>query len=99
MSEALERVIAEQQATIDRLKKQVESGYETLNTIWTKHNELFDDFARLVDADVPKDDQPLQIDAYRRLRHACRLQMLEAGYCMTCYNFVCECESQYDYLP
>jgi len=96
MSEALERVIAEQQATIDRLKKQVESGYETLNTIWTKHNELFDDFARLVDADVPKDDQPLQIDAYRRLRHACRLQMLEAGYCMTCYNFVCECESQYD---
>jgi hypothetical protein len=96
MSEALERVIAEQQATIDRLKKQVESGYETLNTIWTKHNKLFDDFARLVDADIPKDDQPLQIDAYRRLRHACRLQMLEAGYCMTCYNFVCECESQYD---
>jgi uncharacterized coiled-coil protein SlyX len=95
-SPALERVIAEQQATIDRLKKQVESGYETLNTMWTKHDELFDNFARLVDADIPKDDHLLKIDEYRRLRHACRLQMLEANYCMTCYNFVCECEGQYD---
>jgi hypothetical protein len=96
MSEALERVIAEQQATIDRLKKQVESGHETLNTVWTKHNELFDDFAHLVDADIPKDGQPRKIDEYRRLLRACRLQMLEAGYCMTCYNFVCECDGQYD---
>ena len=22
--------------------------------------------------------------------------LLGAGYCMTCYNFVCECEGQYD---
>ena len=95
-NEALERVIAEQQATIDSLKKQVESGYKTLNTMWAKHNELFENFARLVDADIPKDDQLLKIDEYRRLRHACRLQMLDADYCMTCYNFVCECEGQYD---
>lgn len=23
-------------------------------------------------------------------------EVAEAGYCMTCYNFVCECEGQYD---
>lgn len=96
MSEALERVIATQQKEIDRLTAEVTRGHETLNTIWTKHNDLFDNFARLVDMGLPKDDQLHKIDEYRRLKHACRLEMLEAGYCMTCYNFNCECEGQYD---
>lgn len=96
MSAALERVIAEQQEKIDSLEKQINSAHETLSTVWTKHDELFENFARLVDATIPKDDQLLKIDEYRRLRHACRLQMLETGFCMTCYNFNCECEGQYD---
>ena len=96
MSAALERVIAEQQATIDHLKGEVTRGHETLNTMWTKHNDLFDSFARLVDADIPDGSDYANLEAYRKLRHECRLQMLETGYCMTCYNFVCECEGQYD---
>lgn len=94
MSAALERVIAEQQTRIDRLTREVDRGHETLAKMWTKHNGLFEDFARLVDATISKDDDLLKIDSYRKLRHACRLQMLDAGYCMTCYNFNCEC--QYD---
>lgn len=96
MSAALERVIAEQQKTIDQLTKIVESGHETLNTMWTKHNELFEAFARLIDFAAPHPEKEFDYKAYNNLRHECRLQMLETGYCMTCYNFVCECEGQYD---
>lgn len=96
MSQALERVIAEQQSTIDHLKQQFESGHKTLNTMWTKHSELFEAFARLIDADLPDGSDYAKLEAYRKLRYECRLQMLETGYCMTCYNFVCECEGQYD---
>ena len=96
MTAALERVIAEQQTKIDQLTAEVTRGHKTLSTMWNKHGELFECFARLVDAGLPKDEQLLKIDEYRKLRHACRVQMLEAGYCMTCYNFVCECEGQYD---
>ena len=91
MSEALTRVIEEQQATVDALRKQLDSAHETLNTMWTQHEELFGYFARLLDAPPPGHDV-----AYNKLRHQCRLQMLEAGYCMTCYNFICECDGQYD---
>jgi len=93
---SLERVIADQQATIDSLKNQIERGNETLNTIWTQHNELFESFARLLDASIPKDDELFKIDSYRNLRHDCRMKMIGVGYCLTCYNFVCECEGQYD---
>jgi hypothetical protein len=92
MDDPLKRVIAEQQTKIDRLDKQLASAHETLNTIWTKHNDLFESFARMIDVNVPDDISK----EYRRLRQTCRVGMLEAGYCMTCYNFVCECEGQYD---
>ena len=95
-NQTLERVIAEQQIQIDRLKDEIRRAQETLSTMWTQHGELFESFAKLTDAQIPKDDQLLKIDEYRKLRHECRMQMLNAGYCMTCYNFVCECESQYD---
>ena len=92
----LERVIAEQQAKIDQLTAEVTRGHETLNTIWTKHNDLFESFARLIDAHIPDSIEHGDPKNFRRLRRTCRVQMLEAGYCMTCYNFVCECEGQYD---
>jgi len=93
---SLERVIADQQATIDSLKNQIERGNETLNTMWTQHNELFESFARLLDASLPKDDDFFKINSYRNLQHDCRMKMIQTGYCLTCYNFVCECEGQYD---
>lgn len=99
MSEALERVIAEQQKTIDHLNERIDSALKTLSTMWTRHNELFESFARLTDAEIPKCSPDPNADTtkeYRRLRHSCRLMMLEAGYCMTCYNFICECDGQYD---
>ena len=96
MSAALERVIAEQQAEIDKLKAQQASAHETLNTLWERHDQLFDCFARLIDADIPDGANLDVAKAYRNLRHECRLKMLDAGYCMTCHNFVCECEGQYD---
>ena len=89
---SLERVIADQQKTIDHLNERLDSAHKTLNTMWTQHNELFESFARLIDSDIP-----VSVGTeYRKLRHECRVQMLEAGYCMTCYNFVCECDGQYD---
>jgi hypothetical protein len=88
MSEALERVIAEQQKKIDHQSGLLEIQMKSLNTVFSRHSELFESFARLIDVDVPDDVSK----EYRRLRQTCRFGMLEAGYCMTCYNFVCECE-------
>jgi|JI10StandDraft_1071094.scaffolds.fasta_scaffold338057_4 hypothetical protein len=96
MSEALERVIAEQQTKIDQLTAEVTRGHETLNTIWTKHNDLFESFARLIYAHIPDSTDHGDPKNFRRLRQTCRVMMLEAGYCMTCYNFICECDGQYD---
>ena len=93
MTAALERVIAEQQTKIDQLTAEVTRGHKTLSTMWNKHGELFECFARLVDAHIPDSTDQKN---FRRLRQTCRVQMLEAGYCMTCYNFVCECEGHYD---
>lgn len=92
----LERVIAEQQTKIDQLTAEVTRGHETLNTIWNKHNDLFESFARLIDAHIPDSTDHGDPKNFRRLRQTCRVAMLEAGYCMTCYNFGCECEGQYD---
>jgi len=96
MSEALERVISWQQRKIDHQSGLLELQMKSLQTCFTRHDELFENFARLIDVSLPKDYQLLEIDEYRKLRNACRLQMLAAGYCMTCYNFNCECERQYD---
>lgn len=99
MSEALERVIAEQQAHIDHMKSVIDSQQNRTNTVFTRHGELFESFARLLDAEIPKcspDQKGDVFEAYRKLRHDARMQMMDAGYCLHCYNFVCECEGQYD---
>jgi len=93
MSEALTRVIAEQQAEIDRLRKQLESANKDLNTVFTRHDELFEAFARLLAASVPDKNNAEAMAFYNRLRLECRIQMAEAGYCMWCHNFECECGS------
>lgn len=84
MSEALERVIAEQQKKIDGMGKLIDSQAKSLNTVYTKHDDLFDVFAKLVEAD----------ERYRivGLQERARLRMMDAGFCFGCHSFVCECD-------
>lgn len=92
MSEALERVIAEQQANIDQMRAIIASQQKDLNTVFTRHEELFHAFVVLIDADVPDKSDHAKWKAYHEMRWAARLKMVEAGFCVRCYNFVCECE-------
>lgn len=92
MSEALERVIAEQQAHIDHMKSVIASQQQDLNTVFTRHEELFHAFAVLIDANVSDKSDHAQWKAYHEMRWAARVKMLEAGFCVRCYNFICECD-------
>lgn len=92
MSNALERVIAEQQEKIDWLTGDLKRANETAGTLWTRHNELFEAIARLLDCDLPSEPTEQQWVEFCRLRHTLRRQMLDTGYCLSCYNFVCECD-------
>ncbi len=96
MSEALERVIAEQQANIDQMREIIASQQKDLKTVFTRHEELFHAFATLLDADVPDKSDHAKWKAYHEMRWAARLKMVEAGYCVHCYNFICECEYEND---
>jgi uncharacterized coiled-coil protein SlyX len=96
MSAALERVIAEQQATIDRMEATIESQSKTLTTMWKQHEDLFEAAAKLADTAMPKAEDEAQAKAYHALRHSLRMQLLNTGYCMGCYSFVCECDHDYN---
>lgn len=88
----LERVIAEQQEKIDWLTGDLKRAHETSETLWTRHNGLFEAIARLLDYDLPIDPTEQHWTQFSKLRHAVRMQMLDTGYCLHCYNFVCECD-------
>lgn len=97
MSEALTRVIAEQQQIIDGLKMQIEAANKGANQAFKRHEELFEAWARFLDADIPKCSPDPQSDVFKSfmdLRHEVRMQMMESGYCLRCYNFVCECDDE-----
>ena len=81
-------LMREAAAEIYHLNERIDRAHKKLNTMWTKHNELFDNFARLVDYDLP---ELVGLD-FRRLRHECRIGLRDAGYCMRCYNFICDCD-------
>ena len=83
MSEALERVIAEQQKRLDDLQKLNESYCRSLDTVFTKHNKLFEQIARFIEANE-KDQHKHRMEV--------RIEMIEAGWCFGCYSFVCECD-------
>jgi hypothetical protein len=93
MSAALERVISEQQATIDQLLDDIKRSIDSSATVYTRHNQLFEDIARLIDYELPSDPNEEQWTRFCKLRHAVRMQMLDTGYCLQCYNFVCECDN------
>ena len=62
-----------------------------------QNDELFEAVARLIDFRMDYDKwEEGQMKAYGSLRHEVRMQMIEAGYCVTCYNFMAHCECDYD---
>jgi len=97
---SLDRVIAEQQKKIDDLTEGNKKLIERAANVFKQNEELFEAFSRLLDAQLPTQEQ---IDSkhpvakiYHDLRHEARMQMIEAGYCVNCYNFMVSCECDYD---
>jgi len=89
-----------QQKKIDDLTEGNKKLIERAARVFKQNEELFEIWSRLWDADLPtdkdKEEGTSRFKHYHHLRHEVRMQMGEAGYCMRCYNFVCECEDQYD---
>lgn len=100
MTEALNRVIAEQQKRIDDLTEGNKKLIERSARVFKQNHELFEAWARLWDADLPNDkdneEGTSKFVKYYDLRLDVRRHMQEAGFCMMCYDFICQCEDQYD---
>jgi len=93
MSEALNRVIEEQQKRIDDLLEGNKKLIERSARVFKQNEELFEAVAKLIDFRMNYDKwEDKQREAYGSLRHEARMQMIEAGYCVTCYNFMAHCE-------
>ncbi len=86
MSEALERVIAEQQKTIDQLRNWQKNQIES----WHRQNTLVDDLAASAFLALNFPDQP-----------GCQAELKKSivamGFCPVCEGRPCECEGQYDH--
>ena len=93
---SLERIIAEQQKKLDDLTEDYKNLIERSARVFKQNEDLFEVWARLWDANLPTDKDKKEgtsyLKHYYRLRHEVRMQMGEAGYCMRCYNFICECD-------
>ena len=92
MTEALTRVIEEQQKRIDDLLKGNKVLIDRSANVFKKNEELFEAFARLLDANVNREPTEKEFQKYHELRNECRHLMWEAGYCLHCYEFICTCE-------
>jgi uncharacterized coiled-coil protein SlyX len=88
---SLERVIAEQQATIDRMEATIQSQTKSLDTVWTQHDELFECIARFLDTDLPDSNDLETCKRFGKARWDVRMKLSEIGYCPDCYSFLCEC--------
>ena len=93
---SLERIIAEQQKMIDDLTEGNKKLIERSARVFKQNDELFEALARFYDADLPTDadnrDGTEVFKRYHSLKHEVRMQMGDAGYCLRCYNFICECD-------
>jgi len=85
MSAALERVIAEQQAEIDIIRKYRKVDAER----WVTMNKGIEN---LVEAAFCLINNPTSHDATMTLKMALAYQ----GYCLTCEQSPCECGGEYD---
>lgn len=96
---SLDRVIAEQQRKIDDLTEANKKLIQRAANVFKKNDELFEAVARLIDFRMDFDEhkwEDKKREAYCSLRHEVRMQMIEAGYCVTCYNFMAHCECDYE---
>jgi succinate dehydrogenase/fumarate reductase flavoprotein subunit len=96
---SLDRVIAEQQKKIDDLTEANKKLIERAANVFKKNDELFEAVARLIDFRMDFDEhkwEDKKREVYCSLRHEVRMQMIEAGYCVTCYNFMAHCECDYE---
>lgn len=85
MSEALTRVIAEQQKEIDRLK-----SLELYNIKgWQSNNEAVEKLAMWAFSVLANPESP---ECHFELKRA----LMAMGFCPTCEVRPCECEGQYD---
>jgi len=95
MSDALNRVIEEQQKRIDDLLVSNKNLIDRAENIFKKNDELFESVARLIDFRIKTDGwTDKEREHYGSLKHEVRMQMVEAGYCVHCYNWMnfCECD-------
>lgn len=85
MSETLERVIAEQQKEIDRLKALEQSNIDA----WIRENKKRERVALAAFSVLNYPESP---ECHFELKRA----VMAWGYCPTCECAPCECEGQYD---
>ena len=89
MTEALNRVIAEQQKRIDDLTEGNKKRSERAANVFKRNDDLFEEVAKLIDCRISPDGlKRSEWEAYRSQRHEVRMHMIEAGYCVTCYNWM-----------
>lgn len=96
MSDALERVIAEQQKQIDIYKNQLEHSRKGL----TRDFERLEDFYCLVSnlLNFSIADMEARKDSYLDTRNKVRLAMTKNGFCHYCETIGCsgECENDFN---
>lgn len=92
MSAALERVIAEQQAEIDALKKMANDQQKNIQTVYTRHAELFETVGKFIERRIPNDKESFEYKRYLEMRNESRMALMDIGWCFGCYSFSCECD-------
>lgn len=85
MSSALERVIAEQQKEIDRLKSLQAQNIEASRKLYERQQTMLEAIGRLVDHTISGTDDK----EYQHLRFDARTQLLKIGFCFGCYSIGC----------
>ena len=92
---SLERVIEEQQQTIDRLKDLLASANRqnvALNQQMERRFRQLDELTSLRLRDCWKDDKQAQWEQYRATIHEVKASMNEYGWCFNCQSFNCDCD-------
>jgi len=99
MSEALERVIAQQQAEIDSLKRTIEACNKAEQKRHDRETAFYKRVDRMIDFKLRpywKDDQKEAFQKYGALLHDVRIDMISHGWCLRCADWTsfCECNDE-----
>ena len=93
MSETLIKIIEEKQKSIDDLLEGNKKLIERAAKVFKQNEELFESMAKLLDFPISQNNMSdKEWQQYGTLYQEVRHQMWEAGYCLQCYNFICECD-------